>query len=238
LFVHGYLSTQEYQSEQLKATTSAAGLAQAEAQARATEAEGTREAETECARRGRELAEAKAALALLLAGSRPEERDAASQRVARLEEEAGYLEGLKEKLRIHAGVAGLITTPRLREKVGQFLHEGDLIGEVQAVHTLEAEIALDEQTAAPVRPGQSVELKARALAFETFHGCVDRVAPSAVHEGDQTQSTVTVYCRLTGSSTNLKPEMTGYARISCGQRPIGEILLERLLGFLRTEFWL
>jgi hypothetical protein len=43
---------------------------------------------------------------------------------------------------------------------------------------------------------------------------------------------------LTDWTADLKPEMTGYARISCGRRPIGEIVLERLLGFLRTEFWL
>ena len=31
--------------------------------------------------------------------------------------------------------------------------------------------------------------------------------------------------------------MTGYARISCGRRPLGAILVDRVLRFLRTEFW-
>src|SRR5262249_11973698 len=154
-FVQGYLSAEQYQSEQLKVVISTAQLEQSKAQARASEADGTREAEAEYARRGRELAEAKAALELLLAGSRPEKREAARQRVARLEEEASYLESLQDKLQIHARVSGLITTPRLREKVGQYFHEGDLIGEIQAVQELEAEIAVDEQAAAQVRPGQA-----------------------------------------------------------------------------------
>lgn len=31
--------------------------------------------------------------------------------------------------------------------------------------------------------------------------------------------------------------MTGQARISTGRRPLGEILLDRTLRLLRTEFW-
>jgi multidrug efflux pump subunit AcrA (membrane-fusion protein) len=238
LFVRGYVSAEEFQLEQLKATTAASRLKQAETEARAREAEGTREAEAELARRENELAEAQTALDLLLAGSRPEDLDAARAHTAQLEEEVSYLEGLKEKLPITSRVPGKITTPRLREKVGQYFQQGDLIGEVQAVATLEAEITLEELSVTHVRPGQTVELKARALPFQTHQGQVDRVAPSAVRLEAEAQSVVIVYCRLSQPAPGLKPEMTGYARISCGRRPIGEILLERLLGFLRTEFWL
>jgi hypothetical protein len=31
--------------------------------------------------------------------------------------------------------------------------------------------------------------------------------------------------------------MTGYARVDTGRRPIGAILLDRILRFVRTEFW-
>ena len=30
---------------------------------------------------------------------------------------------------------------------------------------------------------------------------------------------------------------TGYARIICGRRPVGAIVLDRSLRYLRTEFW-
>lgn len=64
------------------------------------------------------------------------------------------------------------------------------------------------------------------------------IAPTASRAEHDTRSTVNVDCRLDGPSAELKPEMTGHARIACGRRPIGRILAERLLGFLRTEFWL
>jgi multidrug efflux pump subunit AcrA (membrane-fusion protein) len=132
---------------------------------------------------------------------------------------------------------GLITTPRLREKIGQYFREGELICEVKASSALEAEITLVEQDVARVRPGQRVELKVRALPFRTFSTRVGLIAPNAVQEESQVQSTVIIYCRLDDPVSALRPGMTGYARIACGRRPIGEIAAERLQGFLRTEFW-
>ena len=31
--------------------------------------------------------------------------------------------------------------------------------------------------------------------------------------------------------------MTGHARIACGRKPIGELLLDSMLRVIRTEFW-
>jgi hypothetical protein len=35
----------------------------------------------------------------------------------------------------------------------------------------------------------------------------------------------------------LKPEMTGNAKIYCGQRRLYEIVFRRLIRFVRVEFW-
>ena len=88
---------------------------------------------------------------------------------------------------------------------------------------------------ARVRPRQTVQLKAHALPFQTFQAKVDRISPSA-SVGD-VQSSVTVYCLLENSDARLRPGMSGYARIYGDRRPIGAIALDRILGFLRTEFW-
>jgi multidrug efflux pump subunit AcrA (membrane-fusion protein) len=231
------IAVEQYREAESLCRSSLAQVNQAEAQQRARRAEGTVVAEAELARREQGLAEAQAALTLLEAGTRPEEIEAARACLAKLEEEASYLQGLREKLQIFSPVPGLITTPRLREKIGQYLREGELICEVKGSLVLEAEIALAEQDVARVRPGQTIELKARSLPFHTFSARADRIAPSAAQDEKKTQSTVTVYCRLEDPATVLRPGMTGYARIACGRRPIGEILAEHIQGFLRTEFW-
>jgi multidrug resistance efflux pump len=240
-------------------------LEQARDQKQARQALGTREAEAELARREKELADARGALALLELGSRAEEVEAERARLARLEEEARYLEGLPGRLEVTSPVGGVLTTPRLREKVGQYVKEGDLIGVVEEPGGLEAEIALPEQDAARVRVGQEIRLKARSAPYETFTAQVDRIAPAAAK--GEAQCTVTVYCRLApsgggegkalasltppeggsptvnlapeegGEREGLRPGMTGHARIATGRRAPGLIVLDRAIRYLRTEFW-
>jgi len=251
------VAEEQYREAERRFQVAQAQLGQAQSQKRHREVLGTREAiagldaDSELARREKDLADAQAALTLLEAGTRPEELEAERARLARLEEEIRYLEGLHGKVLVVSPVPGLVTTPHLREKVGQYLREGDLICQVEEPAALEVEITLAEQEVARVQPGQAVELKARALPFETFSSQVERVAPAAgggdaagtaaantrpaAGKGD-VQSTITVYCRLEGGA-NLRPGMTGHARVYGGKRPVGAILLDRGLRYLRTEFW-
>jgi multidrug efflux pump subunit AcrA (membrane-fusion protein) len=229
------ISAEQHQEVERRYHVCRAQLEQAQAEKDARAAKGTLEAETELARRERELADVQATLSLLEAGSRPEEVEAERARLARLREEARYLEQLQDKLPVHSPVPGLITTPRLKEKVGQYLREGELICVVEEPAGLEVEITLAEQDVARVQPGQAVALRARASPFETMAAEVGRVAPVA--DSGQVESTVTVYARFHEGSSGLKPGMTGYARVSTGPRPIGTILADRVLRWLRTEFW-
>jgi membrane fusion protein (multidrug efflux system) len=161
-------------------------------------------------------------------------------RLASAREQARYLEGISAKLQVRSPVAGLVMTPRLKERAGQFLHEGDLICVVEDPTLLRAEVRLPEQEIERVRPGQRVELKARALPFEPFTGAVERLAPAVATETGPAsvgQSSVTVYVAIDGLHDDLKPGMTGHARVSCGRAASGRVLGEKFLRFLRTEFW-
>jgi putative peptide zinc metalloprotease protein len=226
-----------------------AQLEQDQAQRRGREALGTVEPEAELGRRDKDLADAESLLKLLELGNRPEAIEAERAHLARLKEEERYLETLQGKLQVYSPVPGVVVTPHLKEKVGQYLKEGDLIGTVEEPALLEVEISLNEQDLARVRPGQAVELKARALPFRTFDAQVTRLAPgtqraeavngvvAAVPAHTDSSATLTVYSEVENGSGELRPGMTGYARIRCGDRSFGEILLERGLRYLRTEFW-
>ena len=215
---------------------------QAEAQRRERVTVGTQEQEGELARREKELADAVSALSLLEIGTRQEEVEAQRSHLARLEEAGNYLRTLQEKLRVGSPIAGVVVTPYLNEKIGQFFKEGDLICEVENTHELEVEIPLLEQEVGHVRIGYPVDLKARAMPFDTLRAEVHRIAPAAA-KAEKTeltptsQNTITVYCRLTDESHELSSGMTGYARIYCGRYSIGRVLGGQLLRYLRTEFW-
>jgi len=211
---------------------------QLQAEQRVRRAQGTRSAEAELSRRSKELADEEGLLALLEAGTRPDEVEAERSRLGRLAEEQRYLASLRDKLVVTSAVEGVVTTPRLNEKVGQFVHEGDLLCVIEETSVLAAEIALDEQQHSRVRAGQPVHLKFRSLPFTTFAGHVQRIAPAAVKEEKMAaQGQFTVYCELDGESADLRPGMTGYARIAIGRQPIGTIATDRVLRLVRTEFW-
>ena len=172
------LQFQELKESDKKLQVFESQLKQAEARKSAREAEGTSKAEAELARRETELADAQAKVRLLDAGTRPEEIDAETAHLARLEEELRFLQAQTKRLPLFSPIAGVVVTPRLKEKVGRYFHEGDLICEVESLMTLEAEVTVTEQDALRIRPGQGVVLKARALPYQTFPTTVDRIAPS------------------------------------------------------------
>ena len=111
--------------------------------------------------------------------------------------------------------------------------------EVEDVSVLEAEITLGERELPRVEAGQAVELKTPALPYTVLKSRVGQIAPAAVApEGPgAVQGTVSVYCAIPGASDQLKPGMTGHARIVCGRRPIARVLGERVMRTVRTEFW-
>jgi multidrug resistance efflux pump len=210
-------------------------LGQAEAQKRERVALGTLEQEGELARRQKELSDEQAVLNLLEAGTRPEEIDAERARLERLREEEAYLERLQERLRLSSPVRGVIITPHLRDKVGQYFKEGDLICEIEDLQSLEIEVPLDEQDVRRVEDKMPVTLKPRALPLQSCHAEVERIAPLAV--AGKVQSTVTVYCRLLEPAPELLSGMTGYARIYCARSSFAGFLGGRMVRYLRTEIW-
>jgi multidrug efflux pump subunit AcrA (membrane-fusion protein) len=235
LYQRKVLTEQQYHEARTNYKVAKAQLAQVQNEKAAQEGIGTLKSEEELARREKELDEAKAALALLEAGSRQEEIEAAEASLARQKEDLAFLEAQQKKLPLHSNVEGVITTPHLKDRIGEYLQQGDLVCEIQESSSLEVEISIPEDRISDVRPGQCVHLKARALPYETFEAEVERIAPAAT--SGEHQCTVVVYSRLVNGATRLKPEMTGYARIYCGKKPIGQIGLDYVMRLIRTEFW-
>lgn len=240
----GGLAGQQLLAEKRGLEIARAELFQAQAAKRAREAEGLMHYESELARREKDLADTRAALSLLQAGTRPEEIEAQEAKLARLQVELKHLLHREAAQRIVAPAAGTVTTPRLKERMGRFLTKGAELCFVEDQDKLEAEIAVPEENARVLRPGQAVTLKPRCLPFHRLQATVDRIAPSAMGKTDAAgqqltaQRTVTVYCRLDNDSGQLRSGMTGFGRVYHRWRPLGLIGLTRALQFIRTEFWI
>jgi multidrug efflux pump subunit AcrA (membrane-fusion protein) len=232
LYAQRAISKDDYDRAEKRLMVHQVRLGQANALRQARKALGVGGAAAELARRERALADAQASLAALEGAAEPPGIDAERARLARAREELSFMKELQKKTNTSSPVSGLITTPHLREKVGQYFREGELICTIEDPDVLEAEIALTDEEAARVQPGQMVELKLRARPAETFHTEVDRIEPQA-GIGEK-HNAVAVFCRLDNSSSDLRGGMIGEARIHCGSHPIGKTLVDNMLRWLRT----
>lgn len=237
LFDRQALPGEQYRAEIKKVEMLRSKLQQAEALKRQKEIGGTRAAEAELARRDQELAEARGALGLLQAGTRPEDVEAERAKFARVTEELRLLESQTEKLRVVSPAGGIVVTPRVHERVGAYMIQGAVLVELEDVGTGVVEIAVPEDDVAGVAPGQPVELKVRALPYAKFSSQVGRVAPIAAKAAPNVPGTVAVYCDVENPEAVLRSGMTGYARIRRGDRSLAVAAVTQVVKYLRTEFW-
>ena len=186
----------------------------------------------------KEIEEKQARVKLALAGSRPEEIEATEAEIARLEAQRRYTRDQIQLLRVVSPMAGLITTPKLKEKIGQSVKKGDLIAQVHELKTVRAEISVPESEFGDVRVGQDVVIKARAYPHKSFYGKISSLATTATKaENGQSSRTLLVTTQIENEGFLLKPEMTGNAKIYCEERRIIDLITRRLVNYIRVEFW-
>jgi multidrug efflux pump subunit AcrA (membrane-fusion protein) len=176
-------------------------------------------------------------LRVLLAGNRPETIEAVEAEVARLEVRRRHLDNELQLTTITSSAAGVIATPRMKERRGSHVAKGDLIAEVHEVHRVTPEIIVSEKEIGEVRPGQQVVLKARAYPEMNFFGTVKAISPSASDSGGPDRRVFRVRVELDRNNDLLRPEMTGNAKIFSGERSMLQLFTRRVVRYVRVESW-
>jgi multidrug resistance efflux pump len=185
-----------------------------------------------------EFSRAAGRLRVLMAGSRPEEVKVAEAEIARLRAEREYLQQQLQLARIVTPTAGVITTPKLKERRGERVNRGDLIANVYDQRTVSAEIMISEKEIGDVHLGQTVLVKARAFPGKTFTSRITTIAPVAVEDPRGLGGRmIRVMTDIDNRSHLLKPEMTGTAKIYGGSRRVFELATRRIAQYVRVEFW-
>ena len=187
--------------------------------------------------RHKELQEARSQLDLAIAGPRPEEVQAAEAEVRRLNAELAFLEDELRRTTIYSPADGVVVTPYLKNRLGQFVHRGEMLCKlaVSGAQT-SVEIAVPEKEAADVAVGYPVAVKLNSyLGRPTLAGRVVFLAPEV--DASSGSSFVRVECQLQGQTDLLRPGMTGVAKIYCGRRSVFQLATRRAMSWVRTEFW-
>ena len=215
--------------------------------------------EANLAVRKSEAATAKSKLDVLLAGSRPEEIEAMKEAIVSLETQRRYLDAQLLLTRVVSPADGVIATParQLIMMKHQLVKKGDLIAKVFDLKTITAEMVVSESDIGDVKVDQKVLLKVRAYPEKTFYGKVKSIAiaaqggPSSIvsatgQSGNASASStrnalsprmVTVTTEIENGDLLLKPDMSGHAKVFCGERRLLDIVTRRIARTVRVEFW-
>ena len=164
----------------------------------------------------REGTAADAATADRLASLAASRGDAAEERLHRIRGEAlrRELALLDEELgltTVRAPAAGMVLTPRMEERTGTSLAEGDPLLVLGRTDTLELEFGVAQQDVLRVRQGQEVRLRVDALPSRTFDGRVTSIAELPLEQDGEIRYPVRAAVANPGGL--LKPAMAAHARV-------------------------
>jgi len=234
----GFISLLAFQEVRIDAETRSMGAEEARAGLDYVRAQRQAERRQGIALAEGQEAETRRELQRLMAGTRPEETEAAEAEIASHEARRANLLDQIERAAIRTPRMGVVTTRRIEEKVGQHVEKGWLVAEVRDVRRIGAEIAVPERDIADVKLGQPVLVKARAYPGMTFRGTVTGIAPAAaVSDRPSAARVIRVTTEIENRDGLLKPEMTGYAKIEAGERPLISQLGRNLVRALSVEVW-
>ena len=131
--------------------------------------------------------------------------------------------------------AGLVLTPRLDERTGSSLSEGDQLLVLGRTDTLELEFGVAQQDILRVRPGQDVRLRVDALPTRTFEGRVTSIAQLPMERDGEVM--YPVRAAVANSDGLLKPEMAAHARVLTDPASTLTRALRAPARWIRLTWW-
>jgi len=139
------------------------------------------------------------------------------------------------RTRLKAPIAGILVTPRIEERVGQYLRRGSEFCVVADVGTITAEVAIPEEDSALIRPGQRVSLKLNPFPTRTFPGEVSRLGARVREEGEE--RFLIAEAKADNSQGLLKTGMVGTGKVWAGRRSIATLVLRKPARWLWRKVW-
>lgn len=164
-------------------------------------------------------------LALLISDPKAEELAIKEAELASLEAEIDFLKTQIAASTVLSPISG--EAARI-ERSGVLIEIADL--DPVRLHLLVHENDIDD-----VRLNASVSLKVRSLPFREFQGRVARIADLADTLGDGRR--FLVITEMPNADGALRPGMSGFAKVDCGQRTLLSLISRRMVQFIRVEFW-
>jgi putative peptide zinc metalloprotease protein len=182
-------------------------------------------------------------------GSDPQKAAQATRERSRLQQELAVAQKEVEALEIRAPFAGVVTTPEVEQKIGEYLSAGDEFCRVVDRSTMRARVLVRDWELEDVRPGTPAKVKVLPFPYRTYSGHVDQILPAAAedrpvaqpHKLERMGQALTNYFAVVVEFPNpdgsLREGMTGTARISAKSSPLASKFGREAWRWLRSQVW-
>jgi multidrug resistance efflux pump len=138
-------------------------------------------------------------------------------------------------VRITAPIDGVIIKGDLSRAIGSPVQRGQVLYEIAPLDAFKLVIQVPQNAIRHVQQGQSGHLLLSALPHEAIPFVVTSVA-SVFSEHEQ-DIVYRVEAEITGSWQNLRPGMSGYAKINAGKKSYAWMIAHPLWDWLALKLW-
>lgn len=203
------------------------------------------------------LESARLALASAVAGVRKEEIEAQRAVVESLGITVKHLEDDLTRTTIRSPIDGHVVTMYIQGRVGQQAVPGDVIAVVEDTSRTLVRIALPEQHSGLITTGSSVRIRPWAYANRSFTGTVSSILPIVIDKNRDVmqqasveqehgmvrnlnmpeERIVPVIAEIDNDGVLFRSEMTGFAKIDAGWKPLGYAFLHPIIRFVTVQVW-
>ncbi len=140
-----------------------------------------------------------------------------------------------ERARIIAPFDGIVIKGDLSQSLGAPVQRGEVLLTLAPNDSFRLILEVDESDIAAIRPGQVGELALAAVPDRSLRFTVRRIVPVATSA--QERNYFEVEAALDEPAANLRPGLSGVARIGAGERSLAWIVTHRALNWLRLAIW-
>lgn len=150
-------------------------------------------------------------------------------------------------LEVASPISGIMDTARLRDRVGSFVQEGEVLANVEDAGTLKACIFIPEFQIQRIRPSAPTSLKLES-SFQPIQGLLVSIAPASSelapalmqeekYKGMSPPSYYVATVLLSNPDGRMRPGMSGDAKIEVGRESIAGFAWETIRKFLQRKIW-
>jgi putative peptide zinc metalloprotease protein len=150
-------------------------------------------------------------------------------------------------LRVESPISGVVATPRLRDRLGSFVQEGDLLADVHDAAILKARIFIPEFQVQRIRLGAPASLKLES-SFRLIRGRVNSIEPASSelapglvqvekYKGISPPTYYVATVPVSNSGGTIRLGMSGDAKIYVRRQSAAGFAWKTLREFLQRKVW-